>query len=77
MSWIGARGPRTGIADVFLDGALVAEVDTYSPAEQIQAALFTKTGLADANHTLTIQVIGKNPVSTDFWILIDAFDVVP
>ena len=33
ISWLGARGPQTGIARVFLDGAFVAEVDTYAPAE--------------------------------------------
>ena len=76
VSWIGARGPQTGIADVFLDGALVAEVDTYSPAEQIQAALFTKTGLADANHTLTIEATGRmNAASTSPLVVVDAFEV--
>src|SRR6266496_2218035 len=76
VSWIGARGPQTGIADVFLDGALVAEVDTYSPAEQIQAALFTKTGLADANHTLTIEATGlMNAASTSPLVVVDAFEV--
>src|SRR6266853_859883 len=51
ISWVGARGPQTGIARVSLDGVFVAEVDTYSATEQIQAAVFTATGLADASHT--------------------------
>src|SRR6266481_10035283 len=30
VGWIGARGNQTGIARVFLDGAFITEVDTYS-----------------------------------------------
>jgi hypothetical protein len=76
ISWLGARGPQTGIARVFLDGAFLAEVDTYAPAEQIQAAIFTSPPLTDASHTLMIEVTGrKNTASTDLWILVDAFDV--
>src|SRR6266702_950 len=77
VRWIGARGPQTGIARVFLDGAFVEDIDTYALTEGPQHTDFTQTGLAAGTHTLTIQVIGKNPVSTNFWILIDAFDVVP
>jgi bacillopeptidase F len=76
ISWLGARGPQTGIGRVFLDGVFVAEVDTYAPAEQIQAAIFTSPPLADGSHTLMIEVTGrKNAASTDLWILVDAFDV--
>ena len=38
VSWVGFRGPQTGIAQVFLDGALQAEVDTYS-STAIQAPI--------------------------------------
>ncbi len=76
ISWIGARGPQSGIADVFLDGSLVAEVDLYSPTEQIQQAVFTATGLADASHTLTIEVTGRqNPASQNALVVVDAFEV--
>ena len=77
VRWIGARGPQTGIARVFLDGAFTQDIDTYALTEGLQHTDFTATGLAAGTHTLTIQVIGKNLASTDFWILIDAFDVVP
>jgi len=76
VSWIGARGPQTGIARVLLDGVLVAEVDTYNTTEEIQANVYSATGLAAANHTLTIEVTGlKNAASTDTYIVVDAFDV--
>jgi hypothetical protein len=76
VSWIGARGPQTGIARVLLDGVLVAEIDTYSTAEEIQANVFSRTGLAAGYHALTIEVTGlKNAASTDTYIVVDAFDV--
>ncbi len=77
VSWIGARGPQTGIARVFLDGALMQDIDTYALTEGPQHTDFTATGLTAGTHTLTIQVLGKNPASTDFWILVDAFNVMP
>ena len=77
VSWIGARGPQTGIARIYLDGAFAQDVDTYAVTEGPQHTDFTATGLAAGTHTLTIQVLGKNPVSTNFWILVDAFNVTP
>ena len=77
IDWIGARGPQTGIARIFLDGAFVEDLDTYFQTESPQHTDFSTSGLAAGTHTLTIQVMGKNPLSTDAWILIDAFDVIP
>ena len=77
ISWIGARGPQCGIARIFLDGAFVEDFDTYFRTEGPQHTDFKVGGLAAGTHTLSIQVIGKNPLSTDAWILIDAFDVTP
>ena len=78
IRWIGARGPQCGIARVLLDGNVVADaVDTYFQSEGPQHTDFSASGLAAGTHTLTIQVTGKNPISTDAWILIDAFDVIP
>ena len=48
----------------------------YSPTAKFQPVVFTATGLADANHTLTIQATGrKNAASTAARIVVDAFDV--
>jgi hypothetical protein len=77
IHWIGARGPQCGIARVFLDGAAVEDFDTYFQTEGPQSTDFFKDGLPAGTHTLTIQVIGQNPLSTNAWILIDAFDVIP
>jgi hypothetical protein len=76
ISWLGFRGPDRGIARVYLDGVFVAEIDTYSPTEEIRSAIFTSTGLADTSHTLRIEVTGlRNPASTTALIAVDAFDV--
>lgn len=77
VAWIGARGPQTGTARVFLDGAQVADVDTYALTEGPQHTDFSVSGLDRGTHTVTIEATGKNPASTDNWILIDAFDVIP
>jgi hypothetical protein len=77
IRWIGARGPQCGIARIFLDGAFVEDFDTYFQTEGPQHTDFFASGLAAGTHTLTIQVIGQNPISTNAWILIDAFDVIP
>ncbi|HEY6359511.1 MAG TPA: Ig-like domain-containing protein [Vicinamibacterales bacterium] len=77
-SWIGFRGPQTGIADVYLDDVLVATVDTYAATEMPEAVLYTASGLAPGLHTLTISVPNpraKNESSTDYFIVVDAFDV--
>jgi hypothetical protein len=63
---------------VLLDGNVVEDsFDTFSTTEGPQHADFFASGLANMSHTLTIQVLGKNPLSTNAWILIDAFDVIP
>jgi hypothetical protein len=76
VDWIGLLGPQTGVARVFLDGVVVAEVDTYSPTEQVQAVVFRATSLAATSHTLMIEVTGRqNPASTGAYIVVDAFDI--
>jgi len=78
IRWIGARGPQTGMARVLLDGNIVApSIDTFAQTEGPQHTDFFTSGLPAGPHTLTIQVLGKNPLSTNAWILIDAFDVIP
>jgi len=78
VNWIGFRGPQTGVARVFLDGVLAADVDTYSPTEEVQAVLFVATSLANTSHTLTIVITGEqNANSIAAYIVVDAFDITP
>lgn len=75
-SWIGFRGPQVGIATVYVDGALVATVDGYAAAEEVQAVLFAVDGLPSGTHTIAVETTGtKNAASTDTFVVVDAFDV--
>ncbi len=75
--WIGAAEEYSGIANVYLDGALQETVDTYRAPARFQRALFTKTGLAAGRHTLEIEVTGsQNPASGGAWVWIDAFEIL-
>ncbi len=77
VRWLGARNNNNGIARVSVDGVLKGEVDTYAASPEL-AVLFTSDILPQGAHTLTIEVTGRmNPASTDTWVIIDAFDVVP
>jgi hypothetical protein len=76
IRWSGYRGPDAGIARVQVDGGGITDVDLYSPNPKLQEVVFTATGLADASHTLTIEVTGqKNAASTGAKVVLDAFDV--
>ncbi len=79
VSWIGCRKFTTGIADVYLDGVFVAEIDTFAyPTEGYQHTIFKATGLASGSHTLTIEATGRqNPAASNNYIVVDAFDVRP
>jgi len=76
VSWLGLRGPQTGIARVYLDGVSQVDVDCYASTETVQAVLFTRSGLAAGAHTLAIEATGTmNPAATGAFIVVDAFDV--
>jgi hypothetical protein len=76
VRWIGFKAAWGGIAQVYLDGALQATVDTYAPTEQAQAVMYTATGLASGLHTITIKVTGTwGPAGCCSWVVVDAFDV--
>jgi hypothetical protein len=76
VTWIGWRSPQAGIARVFVDGALVAEVDQFSATQAVQEPVFTSAVLAAGSHTLTIEATGTaNPSATDTIVVVDAFEV--
>lgn len=77
IRWIGYRAAWGGIAQVYIDGAENATVDTYAPTEQAQAVIYTATGLAAGAHTITIKVTGTwSPAGCCSWVVVDAFDVM-
>jgi len=76
VQWIGHRDPWSGIAQVYLDGALKGTIDTYSANTQAQAVVYSVSGLSNASHSLAIAVAGTNNASSSgAWVWVDAFDV--
>jgi beta-galactosidase GanA len=74
VRWIGSQTNNHGYADVYLDGVLQATVDDSGSA--YQAVMFSKTGLTDGPHTLTIVVDGRHSSgSTDNFVAVDAIDL--
>ena len=76
VKWIGFNDAWSGIAQVYVDGALVNTIDTYSATQEAQATQYSVSGLANAAHTLSIVATGiKNAQSGGAWVWVDAFDV--
>lgn len=65
------QGPTSGIMDIRIDGTLVATFDHYA-AGFIANVPRTQSGIviaAPGKKTITLEVNGKNPLSTDFFLL--------
>jgi hypothetical protein len=75
ITWIGVLDSYSGLANVYLDGAMTT-VDTYTNGTFYQQALFTATGLTNGPHTLAIEVTHTmDPNGLGAWVWIDAFDI--
>lgn len=76
VKWVAYRDAWSGIAKVYVDGALTATIDTYFATDQARADGYSVLGLIPGTHTLTIEVTGtRNSNSRGSWIWVDAFDV--
>jgi uncharacterized protein (TIGR03437 family) len=76
VDWIGYRDEWSGIAQVFIDGALQSTVDTYLSPSQAQTKTYSVAGLSPGAHTLRIVATGtQNAASGGSWIWVDAFNV--
>jgi hypothetical protein len=77
IHWIGYRDQWSGIASIYLDGDFLLTVDTYAPAGQFQALLYSIEGLPLGPHQLTLMALGvHDAAAAESWIWVDAFDVV-
>ncbi len=78
ITWIGARGPTAGIADLYIDGAPMGFVDLYAPQYELRQNLFSMNGLGASDlHEIRIVVTGNsNPSSTGKLVFVDAFEVL-
>ncbi len=78
VRWITYRDEWSGIARVLVDGAAVADLDTYASPGEAQAVAYRVDGLHGGAHTLTISVTGgRRPASGGSWVWVDAFEVQP
>ncbi len=76
ISWIGSQSNKYGRARVSVDGAEPEEVDLYSADTGYRRTLWSRTGLADTEHTLMIEALGPAEGSTaPGYASVDAFDV--
>ena len=76
IRWIAYRDQWSGIANIYLDGAKLGNVDTYSASEADQSVAFDSGTLTSGAHTLTIEVTGTHgSQSAGAWVWIDAFDI--
>ncbi len=74
VTWYGTRGKSFGKAKVYVDGTYQRTVDLYYRSTRYNRALFTKTGLSDAAHTLTVVVSSsKNRRATGRRVDVDSF----
>jgi galactosylceramidase len=65
-----------GKADVYVDGVLQGEIDTYSAARKHRRAIYTTSGLSAGEHTLKLVVKGtKSAASIDHFVRVDTIEV--
>ena len=73
--WIGFKDPWSGIAKVYVDGVLQAQIDTYAAAQQAQSIIYTTPALPSGTHTLAVEVTDTHSASAQSaWVWVDAFE---
>jgi hypothetical protein len=73
VGFVSTLGPNRGIAELRLDGALVATIDLYAPT-QAAARLVWSDDVAPGSHVVEVRVTGDaNPSSTGDRVDVDAF----
>jgi exosome complex RNA-binding protein Rrp4 len=73
---IGEKNINQGFADVSIDGVHLTTIDTYSPTLKENQVLFSKIGMTEGQHKVTISCKGqKHPLSSGYFIEISGFKV--
>lgn len=77
IEWFGNQDPRHGIAEVYIDGRKMQEVDAWSPQPMKQQRVYSNFDLYPGRHTLKIVNTGrKNANAAGMLIDVDALVVV-
>jgi hypothetical protein len=58
FAWVSARSPVRGAASVYVNGAFVGNVDTYSTSSAARLMVFSKTWTTSARRTVEIRAAG-------------------
>ena len=75
ISWIGQKGTKYGIAEVYIDNVLVETVDLYASSTTSQQVVFSKSNLRYGKHTIKIVCKGqKNKKAKNKYVVVDAFN---
>jgi hypothetical protein len=78
VRWISYRDQWSGIAQVYLDGALVSNPDNYSLPALAQTPVWSTRNLNRGYHTIVVMSThAKDAFALQRWIWVDAFDVIP
>src|SRR5258706_1095002 len=76
VTWMGYRDEWSGLAQVFLDGALQITVDTYLTPSKAQTPTYSLSGLAPGTHVLSIVATGTHSAASGgSWVWVDGFQV--
>lgn len=74
LQWFGLKDAESGMAEIILDGDVVATVDLYSSTTLTQQLLYEETFGNTDWHSIRIRVTGtKNPLSADYFVKTDGF----
>lgn len=69
FAWVTTRGPNRGVAEVYVDGALVATIDLARARERTRLAVFTLGWGSSATHTVRIEIVGGDRVDVDAFLV--------
>ena len=76
IQWLARTSPKSGIAEVHIDGQLMDTVDLYSPETRFQQVVYSTDDLPAGNHTITVTRTGKaNAQATSTVLQFDAFNI--
>jgi len=74
VAWVAPKAASRGYAEVWVDGAKVATVNSYSDTHQPRQVLFQRSWGSSGTHTVEVRVLGtKNAAATGTRVDVDAF----
>ena len=76
IKWISDSNAYSGIANVIIDGTLIATIDNYNTTSSSNKIVYQNNTLTNTTHTIRIESTGtKNLKSKGYTMSIDALEV--